>query len=130
LTEQEVFVYLIHWIVHEMDQDDSTTIRYRVEEKTYQMKFFYHWRQMRVSAPLMISMDAQFTLYEWADEDTFNGITAQKIQESVQRADEKNYTQHGAQSEDCEIMKQLSTENYQELTAEDYNLIEEFLEGC
>jgi len=128
--EQEVFAYLMHWIIHEMDNDESITIRYRVAEVSYQLDFTHHRRQLRVSMPGIISRDINFKLYEWRDDDTFNGMTVQMIQESIQRADEKNYQQHGIQFSDCEFMENLSTEQQQKLTAEDYKLIEEILEGC
>jgi len=130
LSEKEVFAYLMNWLINQMKGDEAVTIRYRVEEKTYQMKFHYARRQLRITKPIIISTDACFISYEWTNEDNFNEMTEQKIRENIRKADEKNAEQQDKQPETYETAPDLPMETQQNLTNAEYELIESFLEEC
>jgi len=49
LTDEEVFAYLMNWIIRELSYEEAVVIKYKVDERTYQMKFHYHRRQLRVT---------------------------------------------------------------------------------
>jgi len=55
-------------------------------------------------------------------------ITVQKKQESIQRADVKNYQRTEDELEDYELWESLSTKVPQILTTEEYELVESFLD--
>jgi len=127
LTEKEEFAYLMNWIINQMKKDESVLIRYKADGNTYQMNFFYHNRQIRVKKPKIISNNKNFTSYIWTDEDTYNQLTTHKIMESIQRADEEAVDQLGESS--TNTGKGIRAENQQELTDDDYELVESFLEN-
>ena len=87
----------MNWIIRELSYEEAVVIKYKVDERTYEMKFHYHRRQLRVTKPAMISTDADYILYEWAEGDTFNKMTSEKISASIQRAENKNDCQHDEQ---------------------------------
>jgi len=117
----------MNWIINQMKKDESVLIRYKADGNTYQMNFFYHNRQIRVKKPKIISNNKNFTSYIWTDEDTYNQLTTHKIMESIQRADEEAVDQLGESS--TNTGKGIRAENQQELTDDDYELVESFLEN-
>jgi len=103
LTDDEVFAYLMNWIVNDL-------------------------RQLKVTIPTLISTDVNFTFYKWTENDTFNEMTSEKISASVQRAETTNNLQSGAQAEEYENMAWVLNEPCSSLTAEDYQAFEEILD--
>jgi len=127
LTNDEVFAYLMNWIINVMKYKESVKIRYRVDERTYQMKFYYNYRQLKVTIPILISKDESYILYEWTEEDTFNEMTSAKINASVQRAETKNI-QVRQYAEALKDVAWVLHEPCPSLTAEDYKELEEILD--
>ena len=78
------------------------------------------WRSQKSSPKTLIS-------YIWTEEDVFNQLTIQKITESIQRADTENVKQDRATPDN--LADEAGTEGSQELTDDDYELIESFLEN-
>jgi len=111
-----------------MEKKETVAIRYKVEEETYQMKFYYACRQIRVTKQTIISTDKNFISYEWTDEDNYNEITERKIQVSIRRADERNNESSTEHSEMNSEPGQI-TESQHNLTDDEYELIEGFLNG-
>jgi len=90
LTEQEVFAYLMNWIVHQLKPPKQVTIRHRVEQTTFEMKFWHNQRHLRVNKPKVISTDEHFIPYDWAEDDNLVRMNEGRISASIQRADDKN----------------------------------------
>ena len=90
LTEEEVFAYIMNWIVHQMRGPEQVTVRFKVEHTTYEMKFRYIRGQLRVNVPKVVSTNTTFMLYDWTEADTLNELTVEKVNASVQRANVKN----------------------------------------
>jgi len=90
LTEKEVFAYLINWILNNMHSSEKATLRYKINGHTYQFKFSYQARHLRVTKPKVISDNVNFISYIWTKEDVYNQLNVQKIMESIQRADTEN----------------------------------------
>jgi len=129
LSEKELFAFLMNWIINRMEKNETVTIRYRVEEKTYQIRFHYASRQLLLTKPTIISTDKNFISYEWTNEDNYNEITEQKIRESIRKADERNKELQTRPSEADEIVLDLTTGIQHNLTNDEYELIESFLDG-
>jgi len=129
LSEKELFAFLMNWIINQMEENETVTIRHRVEEGTYQINFHYARRQLRLSKPTIISTDKNFISYEWTNEDNYNEITEQKIRESIRKADEKNKELQYTPPEANETVPDLSTETQHNLTNDEYELIKSFLDG-
>jgi len=127
-SEQEVFAYLINWTVNEMNHTERMFIRYRVKKEIYQMEFHYTGRHLRMNKPVMLSTDESFVLYEWEDTDTFNGLTAQRVQDSIRRANSRNYQLGDDEVESRKFWESWATTNLKPLTTEDYELVEDFLD--
>ena len=126
LSEEELFAFLMNWILNQMGKSEIVTMRYKVKEETYQMKFHYVNRQIVVSKPTIISTSKDFLPYDWMNEDNYNEMTAQKIEESIRRADEKN-KELPARHMESENMSELTFEVQHNLTNDEYELIESFL---
>jgi len=124
LSEKELFAYLMNWIINQMKGDETVTIRYRVEEETYQIKFYYARRQLRLTKPTIISTDEEFVSYEWTNEDNYNELTEQKIRESIRKADVKNMELQYTPPEANETVPDMSIETQHNLTNDEYELIE------
>jgi len=88
-TEEKVFACLMNWIIQQMKGPDQVTIRYKVGHTTYEMRFSYRAKQVRVSVPKVVSTDENFILYDWAEGDKLINLTVEKINASVQRTKNK-----------------------------------------
>jgi len=128
LTEDEVFAYLMNWIMNELKYEESVIIRYKADKGTYQMKFHYNRRHFRVTKPSLISTDVKFTHYEWTESDTFNEMTCEKINASIRRAEERNNCRNTELTEDYEAMAWVLNEPGPELSKEDYEILEGILD--
>jgi len=48
LDEEIVFAGIMHWTVHKMKKGTSVMLRFRVEDKVYQVKIKYVKRHLRI----------------------------------------------------------------------------------
>jgi len=128
-SEQEVFAYLINWTMNEMKHKEKMFIRYQVGEETYQIELHYVGKHMRVNKPVVISTDKNFVLYEWEDTDTLNELTVQKVMDSMHRANARNYQRTNNEADDRKFWESWQTESPNPLTAEEYELVESFLDN-
>jgi len=127
LNEKEVFAYLMNWALNNMQLSEHVNIRYKVEDNTYQFRIGYQERHLRVTKPQVISDKANFISYIWTADDVYNQLNVKKIMESIQRADEQNGNQ-GKRNTSHETNED-EAEGSQELTNNDHELIESFLEN-
>jgi len=128
LSEKDLFAYLMNWIINQMQGDEKALMRYRVGKETYQMEFYYACRQLRLRKPVIISTDENFVLYEWTNEDNYNETTEHTIAESIRRADAKNLRLQNMAIEFNETGPNLSVETQHNMTDDESELIESFLE--
>ena len=95
------------------------------EEEIYEVKFKYLQRHLRVTKPTLVSTREDWVTYSWTDMDCFNALTAERIQASIKRADEKNQQRELQRQTDWEL-SELLYEEHPQLTADDLELIETF----
>jgi len=88
-TEEIEFACIMNWITRKMRSPKPVTVRLRVENTTYEIKFRYIRGQLRVNIPKVVSQDKTFIMYDWDERDTLIMLTAAKINASVQRANAK-----------------------------------------
>ena len=124
LTEEETFAFLLNWIINEMPKDERVTIRYRVEQTTYEITFRTDKRQLKVNKPLVISTDKSFCMYNWQEQDTYNDLTAEKINQSVQPTSEDKQKEETSEEEIWELLNQPCSN----ITPEELEEIEELLQ--
>jgi len=87
-TESMVFACIMNWLVQRMRGPERVTVRHRVGRNTYEMRFSFTGGRLRVSVPKVVSTDKNFILYDWAENDTLIELTGEKINASVERANE------------------------------------------
>ena len=90
MNKEEQFSCIMHWIMHKMPKREVVTIRFEVLDQTYQTKIRYDGHRLNVNKPILMSTITKPTLYDWEGEETYHTLTADKIRNSVQRADQMN----------------------------------------
>jgi len=128
LSEENVFACMMHWIIHRMQQEVSTKLRFRAENKVYQVTFQYNGRNLRIKDLELITGDDEgFILYDWEEETNFNNLTKEKMQRGMDNADSKNKQKNDRDMESDEIMEDFFDIPV-ELTEDDIEMINEFLD--
>jgi len=123
LDEEVVFACIMHWIIHTMDKRQSIKLRFRVEDKVYQVKMKYYNRQLRVAKLDLITKDGEgFILYDWMEETTFKSLTKEKIQQGMKMADSNYNKQEHEETFEYDVIDVPV-----EITEADMELIDEFL---
>ena len=56
----------------------------------YQAKIGHNGQRLYVNKPILMPTVNEPTLYDWQEEETYNTLTADKIRNSMQRADQLN----------------------------------------
>lgn len=54
-TEEAVFACIMNWIINQMNRQESVFVRYKVEQMTYQMKFYYSHGHLLVTVPKVVA---------------------------------------------------------------------------
>jgi len=128
LDEEVVFACIMHWIIHTMDKRESIKLRFRAEDKVYQVKMKYCNRHLRVTKIDLITNDGEgFILYDWMEETTFKNITKEKIQQGMRMADINYNKQKHEETLEHDNIKVLIAVPV-EITEADMELINEFLD--
>jgi len=123
LEEEVLFACIMHWIIYTMNKRQSIKLRFRAEDKVYQVKMKWHNRQLRVAKLDLITNDGEgFILYDWMEETTFNSITKEKIKQGMKMADLNYNKQKHEETIEYDLFNVPV-----EITEDDMELIDEFL---
>jgi len=127
LDEETVFACMINWIIHKMQQEATTKVRFRTANKIYQVILQYNGKKLRVKdLEVIAENDDEFVLYDWGAETNFDNLTTEKMQQGMDCADNRNKQRHDQVIEVDEVMEELFDIPV-EITAEDMEMINEFL---
>jgi len=110
-----------------MPQEESTKLRVRAANKVYQVTLYYSNKRLRLKCLEVIAEnDDGFILYDWEEETTYDNLTTEKIQRSMNYADVKNKQRHNQVINYDDATKDFLDKSM-EVTEEDMELINEFL---
>jgi len=73
-----------------MPKREAAIMRFEANGLTYQAKIGHNGQRLYVNKPTLITTVNEPTLYDWQGEETYNNLTADKIRNSTQRADQLN----------------------------------------
>jgi len=90
-------------VMHKMPKREAVTIRFEAWGHTYQVKIGHNGQRLYVNKPTWMITANDPTLYDWQGEETYHTLTADKIRNSVQRADQMNRQKE--QEEGQELIK-------------------------
>jgi len=93
----------MNWIIHKMPKREAVTVRFEVWGHAYQVKIGHNGQRLYVNKPTLMITVNEPTLYDWQGEETYHTRTADKIRNSVQRADQMNRQKE--QEEGQELIK-------------------------
>jgi len=91
MNKEEQFSCIMNWIIHKMPKREAVTIRFEALGLDYQAKIGHDGQRLYVNKPSLIPTITKPTLYDWEGEETYHTLTANKIRNSIQRADQMNY---------------------------------------
>ena len=103
MNKEEEFSCVMNWIMHKMPKREAVTIRFEAWGHTYQVKIGHNGQRLYVNKPTLKITVNEPTLYDWQGEETYYTLTAEKIRNSVQRADQMNRQKE--QEEGQELIK-------------------------
>ena len=90
MNKKEQFSCVMHWIIHKMPKREAVTIRFEALGQAYQTKIHRDGRRLHLTKPSLMPTITKPTLYDWEGEETYHTLTADKIRNSIQRADQMN----------------------------------------
>jgi len=90
MNKEDEFSCIVNWIMHRMPKREAVTIRFEASGQAYQAKVGRNGQRLYVNKPILITTVSESTLYDWQGEETYNTLTADKIRNSTQRADQLN----------------------------------------
>jgi len=90
MNKEDEFSCITNWIKHRMPKRESVTIRFDANGQAYQAKIGHNGQRLYVNKPILMITVSEPTLYDWQEEETYNTLTADKIRNSIQRADQLN----------------------------------------
>ena len=90
MNKEEQFSCIMHWIMHKMPKREAVTIRFEALGQAYQTKIHRDGRRLHLTKPSLMPTITKPTLYDWEGEETYHTLTADKIRNSIQRADQMN----------------------------------------
>jgi len=70
---------------------EAVTIRFEASGEAYQAKIVHNGQRLHVNKPILMPTITKPTLYDWEGEETYHTLTADKIRDSTQRANQMNY---------------------------------------
>ena len=91
MNKEEQFSCIMNWIMHKMPKREGVTIRFEALDKAYQAKIGHDAQRLYVNKPILMPTITKPTLYDWEGEETYHTLTAEKIRNSIQRADQMNH---------------------------------------
>jgi len=103
MNKEEEFSCVMNWIMHKMPKREAVTVRFEVRGHAYQVKIGHNGQRLYVNKPTLMITVNEPTLYDWQGEETYHTLTADKIRNSVQRADQMNRQKE--QEEGQELIK-------------------------
>jgi len=90
MNKEEQFSCIMSWIMHKMPKREVVTIRFEALDQAYQAKIHRDGQRLYVTKPSLMPTITKPTLYDWEGEETYHTLTADKIRNSIQRADQMN----------------------------------------
>jgi len=90
MNREEQFSCIMNWIMHEMPKREAATIRFEALGQAYQAKIGRDGQRLYVNKPTLMPTITKPILYDWEGEETYHTLTADKIRNSIQRADQMN----------------------------------------
>ena len=87
MNEEDEFSCIANWIKHRMPKRESVIIRFKANGLAYQAKIGLNGQRLYVNKPILMTTVSKPTLYDWQEEETYNTLTADKIRNSMQKAD-------------------------------------------
>ena len=90
MNEEEEFSCVMNWIMHKMPQREAVIIRFEVLGHAYQAKIGHNGQRLYVNKPILMPTINKPTFYDWEREETYHTLTADKIRNSTQKADQLN----------------------------------------
>ena len=103
MNKEEEFSCVMNWIMHKMPKREAVTVRFEALGHAYQVKIGHNGQRLYVNKPTLMITVNEPTLYDWQREETYHTLTADKIRNSVQRADQMNRQKE--QEEGQELIK-------------------------
>jgi len=91
MNKEEQLSCIMNWIMHEMPKREAAIIRFEALGQAYQAKIGHDGKRLYVSKPTLMPTITKPTLYDWEGEETYHTLTADKIRNSIQRADQMNH---------------------------------------
>jgi len=90
MNKEDEFRCIMNWVIHKMPKGESVTIRFEVLDQAYQVKIGHDRQRLYVYKPILMSTTTKPTLYDWEGEETYHTLTADRIRNSIQKADQMN----------------------------------------
>jgi len=90
MNKEEEFSCIMNWIMHKMPKREVVTIRFEALGQAYQAKIGHNGQRLYVNKPILMSTITKPTFYDWEGEETYHTLTADKIRNSTQKADQLN----------------------------------------
>jgi len=90
MNKEEQFSCIMSWVMHKMPKREAVTIRFEALGQAYQAKIHRDGRRLYLTKPSLMPTITKPTLYDWEGEETYHTLTADKIRNSIQRADQMN----------------------------------------
>ena len=90
MSKEEQFSCIMNWIMHKMPKCEVVTIRFEALDQAYQAKIGRDGQRLYVNKPILMPTITKPTFYDWEEEETYHTLTADKIRNSIQRADQMN----------------------------------------
>jgi len=90
MNKEDEFSCIVNWIMHRMPKREAVIMRFEANGLTYQAKIGHNGQRLCVNKPTLTTTASESTLYDWQGEETYNNLTADKIRNSTQRADQLN----------------------------------------
>ena len=90
MNKEEEFSCIMNWIVHKMPKREVVIIRFEALGQAYQARIGHNGQRLYVNKPIVMPTIAKPTFYDWEGEETYHTLTADKIRNSTQKADQLN----------------------------------------
>ena len=90
MNKEDEFSCVMNWVIHKMPKGETVTIRFEALNQAYQVKIGHDRQRLYVYKPILMSTITKPTLYDWEGEETYHTLTADRIRNSIQRADQLN----------------------------------------
>jgi len=90
MSKEEEFGCIMNWIMHKMPKREAVTIRFKVGGQAYQAKIGHNGQRLYVNKTILMATICEPIFYDWQGEETYHTLTADKIRNSIQRADQMN----------------------------------------